>query len=369
MSYELSVNRQSSVTSVRRREFRRLLREYCRSFDLLPESVFVFDSRLQRILVANCAACRAVGFTRTKLLQASPRNVLPKEDYEAFAESIRRAGENRHTVSAFASSQRSKRGTVHAAQWKIKFVRKFQIDCILAISCVMPRFPLGVDPQGNDVTEGPIGGWPMAICESGDSVAPASTRHGLTELPLVLARPNRDALTGLPDRVWFENRLQMAIQRVRHEAENGFAVLFIDLDLFKHINDSLGHRAGDRALAEAAYRLTKAVRSCDLVARYGGDEFTILVEPIGKEDETVRLAERIIARMNAPFFIGNQRAVLAVSAGIAVGRRSDFSAESIIDRADAAMYRAKARGGSCYECSDEGQPSLARQAIRGVCSF
>jgi diguanylate cyclase (GGDEF)-like protein len=160
-----------------------------------------------------------------------------------------------------------------------------------------------------------------------------------------------DPLTGLPNRALFLDRLEQALARAQRSSV-GIAVLFLDLDRFKVVNDSLGHEAGDRLLTDLANRLRDVVRPADTVARFGGDEFTILCDVRGERD-AVLIAERVAAAIEAPFTLNDNEAFLTASLGIALTTgREDARAEALIRDADAAMYRAKERGRSRYELFD-----------------
>jgi diguanylate cyclase (GGDEF)-like protein len=152
-----------------------------------------------------------------------------------------------------------------------------------------------------------------------------------------------DHLTGLPNRSLFDDRLEHALQR-RRDGQRGVAVLFIDVDGFKRINDSLGHSAGDAALREAAVRIRSAVRPHDTVARLGGDEFTVLCEDLDG-DGALSIGGRIVEALARPLAIDDSDVVLRASVGVAVARREDMRPEELLRRSDDAMYQAKARGG------------------------
>ncbi|WP_280155270.1 diguanylate cyclase [Piscinibacter sp. XHJ-5] len=156
-----------------------------------------------------------------------------------------------------------------------------------------------------------------------------------------------DALTGLPNRSVFLDRLEHAILSTRR---NGgcLAVLFIDLDRFKHINDSHGHAVGDLALVETAALLKAAVREVDTVARWGGDEFVILLEAMDEEHEARRVAETLLDRFSRPMPVGELMLDLGASIGISLYPRDAFDAPELIQRADEAMYLAKHRDGNRY---------------------
>jgi diguanylate cyclase (GGDEF)-like protein/PAS domain S-box-containing protein len=161
-----------------------------------------------------------------------------------------------------------------------------------------------------------------------------------------------DPLTGLPNRVMLTDRLEQALARVRRR-ERMFALLFVDLDRFKAVNDTLGHTVGDQLLIEAAVRIQAAVRETDTVARLGGDEFVVLCEDIEGVHHAADFAERIIASLQAPFCFGNDETRVSASIGMALSNDGTELADTILSNADIAMYRAKGNGRSRYELFDE----------------
>jgi diguanylate cyclase (GGDEF)-like protein/PAS domain S-box-containing protein len=161
-----------------------------------------------------------------------------------------------------------------------------------------------------------------------------------------------DPLTALPNRVMLTDRLEQALGRVRRHART-CAVLFVDLDRFKSVNDTLGHTAGDQLLIEAATRIRAAVRETDTVARLGGDEFVVVCEDIDGVQHATDLAERIIHALGAPFCLGDDDAQVSASIGIAFSADGTVAADAIVANADIAMYRAKENGRSRYELFDE----------------
>jgi diguanylate cyclase (GGDEF)-like protein/PAS domain S-box-containing protein len=161
-----------------------------------------------------------------------------------------------------------------------------------------------------------------------------------------------DTLTGLPNRVEFMNQLRDAVERTSGNDYAKFAVLFLDLDRFKVINDSLGHAVGDKLLVAIAERLKACVRPGDVVARLGGDEFTILLNRSGTEREVTRVAVRLQGKISEPFKIDNYEVFTTASIGIIVSGNRTRTAEELLRDADAAMYRAKESGKARYEIFD-----------------
>ncbi len=162
-----------------------------------------------------------------------------------------------------------------------------------------------------------------------------------------------DPLTGLPNRALFIDRLSVALDRSRRTGAP-VAVLFLDVDTFKQINDTLGHAAGDRLLTVLAERFREMLRPMDTVARLGGDEFTFLFEELESERETVLIAERISSSASAPLMLDGEGEIsVTVSIGIAIVNDPSVAPDVVIRDADVAMYRAKELGGNRFELYDE----------------
>lgn len=156
-----------------------------------------------------------------------------------------------------------------------------------------------------------------------------------------------DELTGLANRRLFQDRLEQALANAKRH-DHQLAVLFLDLDLFKRINDTLGHQAGDEALRQVARRLQKASRAGESVARLGGDEFTMLVPECDGVEEIEKLAQRIVAQFDLPFQIQHNELVLTTSVGISIYPQHGTNASELLKFADAAMYQAKESGRNKY---------------------
>ena len=204
---------------------------------------------------------------------------------------------------------------------------------------------------------------------------------GLLLMPLVIAahllyqvrertgaeyRAQHDPLTGLPNQVLFRDRVSVALT---HSQRHGtaFAVMFLDLDRFKGVNDSLGHAVGNELLRAVANRLRRTLRAEDTVGRMGGDEFTVLVPGVTSERDFQIVAEKILSAFRDPFLVGNRDLVVTTSIGIAVAPGDGDDVDALLKHADTAMYRAKAKGGNAHHfyTSDMGARAELRLALEG----
>jgi Amt family ammonium transporter len=158
-----------------------------------------------------------------------------------------------------------------------------------------------------------------------------------------------DPLTGLANRVLFLDRLTLTMARLRRRPDRNFAVIFLDLDRFKQVNDTWGHAAGDTLLLAAAARLRACLRPQDTIARFGGDEFALVLDEAGSTEDIESLARRIQNELQKPVEIGGGEACVSASMGIALGSTEYNDVEDILRDADAAMYRAKEKGRARHE--------------------
>ncbi|PSB03900.1 EAL domain-containing protein [Merismopedia glauca] len=170
-----------------------------------------------------------------------------------------------------------------------------------------------------------------------------------------------DALTGLPNRALLMDRLEQALKRSQRRKDRKFAVLFLDLDRFKTINDSLGHLVGDQLLIALTHRLQTYRRESDTVARLGGDEFVILLEEIEDVNDAIEVAERIHRSLSPPFILEGREVFTSVSMGIALSSSNYSQPEQLLRDADTAMYYAKAHGKARHEVF---APSMHAQALK-----
>jgi diguanylate cyclase (GGDEF)-like protein len=202
-------------------------------------------------------------------------------------------------------------------------------------------------------------------------ISNATLRRGATALHLeiserkiaeerLLYAASHDELTGLANRAHFMERFKQLIARMPRHHGHLAAVLFLDLDRFKRVNDSLGHLAGDQLLVAVARRLEDCLRGCDVLARMGGDEFTILLEEVDGECGATTVAQRILAALDLPFFILGREVYASASIGIAITQTGHDTPEDVLRNADIAMYRAKDQGKQRYELF---APELLTQAV------
>jgi diguanylate cyclase (GGDEF)-like protein/PAS domain S-box-containing protein len=201
----------------------------------------------------------------------------------------------------------------------------------------------------------------LQLLESASRLAAVAIEHRqLTER--LSHQAQHDALTGLPNRLLFQDRLTRALalaERHRHKV----AVLYMDLDRFKYINDTLGHSSGDALLALAARRLDACIRRSDTLARLGGDEFTVVLTELNDSSDAVRVAGKLIEAMREPFNVDGRELYVSVSMGIALYPEDGADCETLMVNADVAMYRAKDLGRDGFQCFAPEMNLLARERM------
>ena len=177
----------------------------------------------------------------------------------------------------------------------------------------------------------------------------------LLETQAALVNAKHDSLTGLPNRGLFHELLHRACAEARRSAQT-LALMFIDLDKFKQVNDTMGHEAGDELLIQASQRLQFCIRENDILARLGGDEFTIVLCHLADPEIGIRIAERIVANMKSSFDLSMGRADIGCSIGMSFFPKDADRALSLLKNADIAMYRAKEAGRNTYRLYRPGIP-------------
>ncbi len=172
-----------------------------------------------------------------------------------------------------------------------------------------------------------------------------------------------DALTGLPNRVLFQDRLGQALAQAERKQQQ-VAVLYMDLDRFKHINDTLGHSSGDALLRQAAGRLEACVRKSDTLARLGGDEFVVVVSELKEAQDAMRVATKLIEALRVPFYVDGHELFVSISLGISIYPDDGLTGETLMANADAAMYRAKDKGRDNFQWFTLEMTALAKERMR-----
>jgi diguanylate cyclase (GGDEF)-like protein/PAS domain S-box-containing protein len=304
---------------------RRHDRDYLRQVvDIIPHFVFAKD-RAGRFTLANRAVAEAYGTTQEALLGRTDADFNPDaEEVDHF----------RRDDLEVMDTQREKviaEEKITESSGRVRWLQTIK------------RPIVGADGRADQVL----------------GVATDITRHKELEERLSHAALH-DALTSLPNRTLFRDRLELAHRRARRHNESKYAVLFLDLDRFKRVNDSLGHGSGDELLRVVARRLERAIRPGDTVARLGGDEFTILIHDVHSPSDPLRVAERIHRELAAPTMLDGAEVYASASIGIALSDGASGRVEDLLRDADTAMYRAKALGPGRHVLFD---PEMHQEAV------
>jgi diguanylate cyclase (GGDEF)-like protein/PAS domain S-box-containing protein len=298
----LGIGRDITAERQAARELRDAEDRFRNAFDQAPigKALVSPDGRFTRV---NSALCKMLGYSEQQLLATTFQTLTHPDDLDLDLEQMGRvmAGESES----------------YAMEKRYEHADGRYVWSLLSVSLVRDESgaPAYFVSQIQDISE------------------QRRAQEHLTDLSL------RDALTGLANRVLFGDRLAHAVERSRRSKER-VAVLFVDFDRFKAVNDTLGHAAGDELLRQAAERMQRAVRPADTIARLGGDEFTVLCEDLGALNDAGWVADRLSEALERPFELFGSEVRVGVSIGIAVADRHD-SAETVLAKADAAMYRTK----------------------------
>ncbi len=284
-----------------------------RVFETTDEAMVVTDTSAQ-IIAVNQAFTRLTGYSREEALGCNPRVLQSGRHDQAFYQEMWRSlAETGHWQGDVWD--RRKDGTIYPKFLSISTLR---------------------DNAGN----------PTHYC---------GIFYDITERKSFEDRLERlahyDVLTGIPNRSLLFDRLELATAEAMHKGGRA-GVLFIDLDRFKHINDSLGHAAGDQVLREAAARICSTIRRNDTAARLGGDEFAIVLPDLADPQDAARVAEKIIECMQAPFIIEGTQVTVSTSIGISLFPSDHHEPGKLLELADSAMYRVKADGANGYRFSN-----------------
>jgi diguanylate cyclase (GGDEF)-like protein/PAS domain S-box-containing protein len=278
------------------------------------------------LLHVNQALTAITGYSREELLSASFQALMHSDEFEPDLDYIRRALDGEIAI------YRMERRFVHRAGHAV------WIELAVSLVRDADAAPIYFIYQMTDITD----------------------RKRFEDQ--LLHQAFHDSLTGLPNRALFVDRLDHALARARRPGTT-VAVIFLDLDNFKVINDGLGHRAGDQLLVTIGERLQRCVRPGDTVARLGGDEFVVLLEDISDMNDAVLVAQRIAEQSLTLYTIRDRQVAVTASLGIAVGSSEQTSAEDLIRNADNAMYEAKRKGRARYELFTPTMTDRARDRL------
>lgn len=275
-------------------------------FENSLEGIIITDGK-GKILTVNKVFSEVTGYSREEVLDRDPSLLQSgKHDsdfYKAFWHSLATTGQWQGEIW-----NRRKNGEVYAEWMNVSSVKNEDGDTLHYISVF------------SDITE-----------------------RKQTE-DKIIHQAYHDALTNLPNRVLFKDRLEQALAFAHRLQHQNVAVLFMDLDRFKYINDTLGHDAGDQLLQEVATRLHNCVRATDTVARLGGDEFTILLPEVDHADEAIMVASKVLEAMKHPFTLSEQEIFVTASIGISMYPNDGENVGTLMKNADAAMYHVKGQG-------------------------
>ena len=287
-----------------RKEAEEMLARLGRILDNSSNEIYVFDADTLRFMQANQGARQNLGYSLEELKTLTPLDIKPeftRHSYEELIAPLRRG--DRETVT-FETMHKRKNGSLYPVEVRLQISR----------------------------TETP----PVFVTIIQDITERKAAEARIEQLAFY------DPLTRLPNRVLGLDRLQQGISAASRHG-HALAVMVVDLDLLKHINDSLGHAAGDRLLQEAACRLSGCVQENDTVARIGGDEFVVILNDV-MEDAIGMLAQKFLGAMREPFALDGHALHVRCSIGMALHPRDGSDAQTLLRNADAAMYRAKEQG-------------------------
>ena len=267
--------------------------------------IYVFAKESLRFTYVNKAAQQNLGYTLDEMKNMTPLDLKPKLPHDAFAAMIGPLLDHKEKEAVFETVHRRKDGSDYPVEVHLQLIRTGSRELFVAIVL--------------DITR---------------------RKRSEHQKEIMEHRAYHDSLTGLPNRTLLLDRLDQAI-KTAHRGKSKLAVMFIDLDHFKEINDTLGHQYGDAVLVEVARRLSDTIRESDTLARLGGDEFTLIVEGISEAANAEEIAQKLIQAVKTPFLVKDRTLHTTLSIGIALYPADGTRPYTLLDNADTAMYKAK----------------------------
>lgn len=296
----------------------RISESYRKLFQLASDAILILDLKTEEIIDVNDRACALYGFSRGEFIGKNAKDISRDAAYnERYLKELNESGQGQ----LFETVQYRADGTSIYLSINSSVIEYNGQKVILSIN--------------RDI----------------------SKRKKAEEQ--LLHNAMHDGLTGLPNRALFQAHLRQALNQMERNSDDSFAVLFLDFDHFKVINDSLGHLEGDRLLTLIAQRLQASLRNTDIVARLGGDEFTVLLSDLESPNEALLIADRLQNDLKAPFKLSSREIFISASIGVALGCPGYEHPEEIMRDADIAMYRAKENGRARFQVFDQ---AMHRQA-------
>jgi diguanylate cyclase (GGDEF)-like protein/PAS domain S-box-containing protein len=303
--------------------------------ELAVEPIVIVDWTTGRIVDANCAACEPLGYSPQTLRGRLFSEIAVEPAPSRWIAELRRAGVSSDHATTLPACHRLPNGQRIVFEWRMQSMPEPNPTWVVAMASPVGKATTTrlFDATGSKDAPREAAG-PVVVCHAGHS-----SESG------VCAIREYDALTGLPNRSRFEESLSLAMIDAAKES-GAFSVLFVDLDDFKSVNDRWGHLLGDRVLRQIAHRLQSSVRPDDLLTRFGGDEFTILVRHVADPANVFAIAKRIHDGIAVPIEIESKSLAVTASIGIATSRQGYATAADLLHAADRAMYVAKSQGRS-----------------------
>ena len=286
------------------------LSQFKNTLDQTLDCIFMFDPESLCFTYANKGAMKQIGYSETELMQMTPVDIKPELTLEQFRQVVQPLVDGVQPSLTFQTVHRHKDGHDIPVEIFLQLVR--------------------LEGQGQSQP-------PRFVAVVSDISERKQTEQRIAHMA------NHDALTDLPNRHLLQDRIQQALIQARRNGNQG-AVLFIDLDKFKCINDTMGHDVGDLLLKEVAHRLVSSLRSQDTVARTGGDEFIVVLHSVANAQDAGPLAQKLLDALLLPYLFAGKKLHISASIGIAVFPDDGEDIDTLLKNSDAAMYQAKEAG-------------------------